>query len=283
MDELEVVGKSVDEAVFLGITQMGLSLDEVSIEIVEESSGFLGMGKKVKVRLVKKTEEDIKSAKILQQEQEQEYREHREYREHGDDRPTRHKNNYKNERSDRNHSNGRKEYSHKETEEEKIYVSDMQETQGPKEDAIKEFLGDLVKKMGIDATVHCQMNDEGIIKVEMRGDTKQVGALIGYRGDVLDALQHITSLAVNKDEDNYNRLILDVEGYRHKREQTLVTLAKRMAQKAQRKGKVVMEPMNPYERRILHATLQDDENVTTYSEGEDPLRRVIIVSKDYEK
>ena len=73
------------------------------------------------------------------------------------------------------------------------------------------------------------------MKVELRGDSKQVGALIGYRGDVLDSLQHITSLAVNKDEETYNRIVLDVEGYRQKREQTLVILAKRMAQKAQKK------------------------------------------------
>jgi len=271
MDELEIVGKSVDEAVFLGITKMGLSLDEVSIEILEETPGFLGMGKKVKIRLVKKTEDDIEAQRLLQEEKQKEENQHKSNREN---RNREHKDYTKN---DRNFTD------EKGKEDKKPYVSDMVETQGPKEEAIKEFLSGIVKRMGIEATVHCQTFEDGTIKVEMRGDTKQVGALIGYRGDVLDALQHITSLAVNKDEDTYNRLILDVEGYRQKREQTLVVLAKRMAQKAQKKGKVVMEPMNPYERRILHATLQEDENVTTYSEGEDPMRRVIIVSKDYEK
>lgn len=270
MDELEVVGKSVDEAVFRGITQMGLSLDEVSIDIIEESSGFLGMGKKVKVRLVKKTEEDILADKAVQEEKNKEEKEYRTKRE------PRRRENFRSERYDRRDNR-------KDNEDREPYVSDMVETEGTKETAIKEFLAELIKHMNVEATVHCQKLEDGTIKVEMRGDSKQIGALIGYRGDVLDALQHLTSLAVNKDEDTYNRLILDVEGYRHKREQTLVTLAKRMAQKAQRKGKVVMEPMNPYERRILHATLQDDDSVTTYSEGEDPMRRVIIVSKNYEK
>lgn len=274
MDELEIVGKSVDEAVFRGITQMGLSLDEVSIDIIEESSGFLGMGKKVKVRLVKKTEKDILADKAVQEEKPKEEKEYRAKRE------PRRRENFRSERPDRR--DNRRE-DRREKEDREPYVSDMVETDGPKEATIKEFLSELIKHMNVEATVHCQKLEDGTIKVEMRGDSKQIGALIGYRGDVLDALQHLTSLAVNKDEDTYNRLILDVEGYRHKREQTLVTLAKRMAQKAQRKGKVVMEPMNPYERRILHATLQDDDSVTTYSEGEDPMRRVIIVSKNYEK
>ncbi len=276
MEELgmiEISGKSVDEAVFLGITQMGLALDEVSIEIVEETSGFLGMGKKVKVRLIKKSAETL----------EKEYSK-------VDDKPSkpavaeRHSQSYDRVHSDRkDFRSDKKEYFEKKYAEEEPFVSNMVETQGAKEDTIKEFLTELIRLMGITATVHCQKNDEGIMKVELRGDSKQVGALIGYRGDVLDSLQHITSLAVNKDEETYNRIVLDVEGYRQKREQTLVVLAKRMAQKAQKKGKVVMEPMNPYERRILHATLQDNESVTTYSEGEDPMRRVIIVSKDYVK
>lgn len=266
MNELEITGKSVDEAVFLGITQMGLSLDEVSIEILEETAGFLGMGKKIKVRLVKKNEDEIEEEKrVSQQEVVKREDKGNTYAE----RP--YKNEYKNKR----------ETAPKERFQKEAYLSDMVETQGEKETAIKEFLTELVRLMGIEATVHCQKDDDESIKVELRGDTKQLGALIGYRGDVLDALQHITSLAVNKDEDTYNRLVLDIEGYRKKREQTLVVLAKRMALKAQKKGKVVMEPMNPYERRILHATLQEDDSVTTYSEGEDPMRRVIIISKDY--
>jgi len=276
MEELgmiEISGKSVDEAVFLGITQMGLALDEVSIEIVEEISGFLGMGKKVKVRLVKKSAETL----------EKEYSK-------PDERPSqtvteqRHSQSYDRVRSDkRDFRTDRNEYAQNRYAQEEPFVSNMVETQGEKEDTIKGFLTELIRLMGITATVHCQKNDEGIMKVELRGDSKQIGALIGYRGDVLDSIQHITSLAVNKDEESYNRIVLDVEGYRQKREQTLVVLAKRMAQKAQKKGKVVMEPMNPYERRILHATLQDYDSVTTYSEGEDPMRRVIIVSKDYVK
>lgn len=260
LEMLEVTGKSVDEAVFMGITQMGLALDEVSIEIIEETTGFLGMGKKIKVRLTKKTDAQIEEGYNREQVKE-------------DKKPSYFKENY---------ADKKEQYQDTYFEKEP-YVSTLVETNGEKENAIKEFLQNLTKLMSIEATVHCQKEEDGSIKVELLGDTKQVGSLIGYRGEVLDSLQHITSLSVNKDEETYNRIILDVEGYRHKREQTLVVLAKRMAQKAQKKGKVVMEPMNPYERRILHATLQDSDSVTTYSEGEEPLRRVIIVSKDYTK
>ena len=112
----------------------------------------------------------------------------------------------------------------------------------------------------------------------MQGDNQ--GILIGHRGETLDALQYLTSLLVNKGGKDYRRVTLDTEGYRAKREQTLINLANRMAAKVQRSGRrMVLEPMNPYERRILHATLQDNPHVTTHSEGEEPNRRVVIAPK----
>ncbi|MBO4368082.1 MAG: KH domain-containing protein, partial [Clostridia bacterium] len=107
-----------------------------------------------------------------------------------------------------------------------------------------------------------------------------LGVLIGRRGETLDALQYLTSLYVNKDREGYLRVSLDSESYRAKREESLRRLAVRMAQRARKNGRrVVLEPMNPYERRILHSALQNNPYVETHSEGEDPYRRVIITLK----
>ena len=120
--------------------------------------------------------------------------------------------------------------------------------------------------------------DEDAMLINMQGDNQ--GILIGHRGETLDALQYLTSLQVNKGGKEYRRVTLDTEGYRAKREQTLIALAGRMANKVHKSGRrMMLEPMNPYERRILHATLQDNPYVTTHSEGEEPNRRVVITPK----
>lgn len=108
----------------------------------------------------------------------------------------------------------------------------------------------------------------------------ELGILIGRRGDTLDALQYLTSLAVAKKLSERVRIIVDVEGYRLRREETLIRLAKRLAEKVKRTGtRIVLEPMNPHERRIIHTSLQDEARISTYSEGDDPNRRVVITLK----
>ena len=120
--------------------------------------------------------------------------------------------------------------------------------------------------------------EEDHLSVSMMGDT--LGILIGRRGDTLDALQYLTSLQVNKHRDGYMRVSLDTENYRQKREEALSKLAMRMAARARKTGrKVTLEPMNPYERRVLHSALQGNPYVTTHSEGEEPYRRVVITLK----
>ena len=129
----------------------------------------------------------------------------------------------------------------------------------------EEFLQNVTELMGLDVVLDVQ-DEEEALRIEMQGDNQ--GILIGHRGETLDALQYLTSLLVNKGGKDYRRVTLDTEGYRAKREQTLINLANRMAAKVQRSGRrMVLEPMNPYERRILHATLQDNPHVTTHSEG----------------
>ncbi len=142
----------------------------------------------------------------------------------------------------------------------------------------QQFLQKLTALMGVEVSVAVNTDEEGNVRVNMSGDSK--GILIGRRGETLDALQYLTSLQVNKGKDSYTRVTLDTENYRAKREEALVRLANRMANRCQKTGhKVSMEPMNPYERRILHSALQSHPAVTTHSEGEEPNRHVVITLK----
>lgn len=202
--EIEVKGKTVDEAILNGLRQLGLSIDEVNIEILHEGGkGFLGLGKSALVRLSEKKK----------------------------DRP------------------GNAE----------------------------EFLEGLFSRMGVPAKAQIEEGEDAI-HIEITGDS--TGVLIGRRGETLDALQYLTSLVVNKGQEQYRRVLMDTENYRKKREETLVRLANRIAGKVAKTGKrVVLEPMNPYERRVLHATLQGHPKVETISEGQEPYRRVIIRKK----
>ena len=205
MKSTEAKGKTVDEAIFNGLSELGLSIDEVTIKIIEEGSkGIFGLGK---------------SAKVL-----------------------------------------------------------LTENEGLQKKA-EVFLNGVLTRMGL-STELVSREDNEHIKIEILGKT--IGMLIGRRGETLDALQYLTSLVVNKDNATYKKVMLDTEDYRKKREDTLVKLAKRLAQKTKKSGtKTVLEPMNPYERRILHATLQSDPAIETYSEGEEPFRRVIIDLKKH--
>lgn len=141
------------------------------------------------------------------------------------------------------------------------------------------FLMDVTEKMNVKVSVYVDDSKEDNLYIHMIGDT--LGILIGRRGETLDALQYLTSLQVNKGREGYIRVTLDTENYRAKREDSLRRLAQRMANRAQKTGrKVVLEPMNPYERRVLHTALQNHPGVTTHSEGEEPNRRVVIMLKN---
>lgn len=142
----------------------------------------------------------------------------------------------------------------------------------------KVFLRDVLDKMGIMAEV--KMKEEAdALHIELIGP--KMGTIIGYRGETLDSLQYLTSLVVNKGHENpYKRVILDTENYRSKREETLKRLAGKTAYKVKKYKKAIkLEPMNPYERRIIHAALQEDKGITTFSEGDEPFRRIVIQLK----
>ena len=143
----------------------------------------------------------------------------------------------------------------------------------------QKFLMDVTDRMGVKVDVYVDDSKADNLSIHMIGDT--LGILIGRRGETLDALQYLTSLQVNKGREGYIRVTLDTENYRAKREDSLRRLAQRMANRAVKTGrKVVLEPMNPYERRVLHTALQNHPAVTTHSEGEEPNRRVVIVLKN---
>jgi len=139
------------------------------------------------------------------------------------------------------------------------------------------FVSDLLGHMNIAAEIEIE-REAGQLYVEIIGERHDdMGVIIGKRGDTLDAIQYLLSLIVNKGRDQYIRVLLDTENYREKREKTLIDLANKMANKAIRRGRSVkLDPMNPYERRIIHSALQSFEGISTYSVGEEPYRRIVI-------
>lgn len=146
-------------------------------------------------------------------------------------------------------------------------------------DKAKDFLNEVFSAMNMVVVIEVKYNEDSRnMNIELSGD--EMGVLIGKRGQTLDSLQYLVSLVVNKDSEEYIRVKVDTEDYRERRKETLENLAKNIAYKVKRtKRPVSLEPMNPYERRIIHSALQNDRFVTTHSEGEEPFRRVVVTLK----
>lgn len=144
------------------------------------------------------------------------------------------------------------------------------------ENTARNFLEQVLNAMGINASINIAYDKENqMLEINLEGE--DMGTLIGKRGQTLDSLQYLVSLVINKNTDNYIKVKLDTENYRERRKETLENLARNIANKVKRTRKsVTLEPMNPYERRIIHSALQNDKYVETYSEGEDPYRKVVI-------
>lgn len=312
MKSQEVSAKTIEEAISLGLEQLGASISDVTVDILEEGSkGLFGLfgSRPAKVRLTLKEEEpedslarDIfagtleekpapkpapKAAPQPKQEKpaqpavkpqapkapkpvlmeeapkaEQPAPEKQEKAEKPAPKPRK----------------PREPKEAREVKEPKEIVPAEQADRATAAGRAQDFLQQLTELMGVHVSVAVATDEEGNVRVNMEGDT--LGILIGRRGETLDALQYLTSLLVNKGQNNYTRVTLDTEGYRAKREEALVRLANRMANRCQKTGrKVSLEPMNPYERRILHSALQDHPAVTTHSEGEEPNRHVVITLK----
>jgi len=154
---------------------------------------------------------------------------------------------------------------------EEKHVEVTQETK----DACEKFLVDVLKTMGMEVKLTSSIDEDGSLSIDMEGEN--MGILIGKRGQTLDSLQYLTNRVANKMQEGYVRVKLDTENYRQRRKETLENLAKNIAHKVKRtKKSVSLEPMNPYERRIIHSALQGDKYVSTHSEGEEPYRRVVV-------
>ena len=267
MRSMEFSGRNIDEAIFHGLNEMGLTIDEVDTEIVQkESKGLFGIG--AKNAIVRLTEREVPVVPNFEAEREAAH-------ERKADRPRR-ENNERREHSDRKprSSDRREGGEHREKQPKAPAIAYSAELARENDAAI--FLSDLLKNMKIEATVEAAETEDGL-RLNILSATD--GLLIGRRGETLDALQYIVSLYMNKDrkENGYRRVSVDTEGYRARREETLRRLARKNAAQVARTGRsVAMEPMNPYERRVLHSALQGFKGVTTHSEGEEPNRRVII-------
>ena len=141
--------------------------------------------------------------------------------------------------------------------------------------ACEEFLHNVLAAMGMEVTIKSHIDEEGALSIEMSGEN--MGILIGKRGQTLDSLQYLTNRVANKMQSGYVRVKLDTEDYRRRRKQTLENLAKNIASKVRKTRRAVsLEPMNPYERRIIHSALQGEKSIATHSEGEEPYRRVVV-------
>lgn len=278
MDFSEKWGKDVDEAVRLALIDLKLTEDQVNVIVLEEpTKGFLGLGAKLaKVRVEKKPELLKAEEKKPEVKKAEERRAEKPF--FKQERSQKHEHQKRPEKRDRRNDLWPPKQSGEISYESAFSIREKPADLEDLNDHIAEsFLREITEKMGLNLKIKVRGNDS-CVYVEMDG--KDSGTIIGKRGQTLDAIQYLTSLVVNKDKEKYLRVVVDAESYREKRERTLEQLAHRLADKVVKSRKSVrLEPMNPYERKVIHATLQSNPRVTTRSEGEEPYRRVIIELK----
>lgn len=302
MESIEVSAKTVEDAVLEAAIRLGTTRDKVDYEVITAgSSGFLGIGsKKAVIRARQKTDEEIETAakadqelgKILDRVNEKSVNASAETKnevkqEAKKEKPVK-------ERPQPEKTKKAQEKS-QDTEKKEAPASEKNEkAEKPAEEAkkvsapakpinteeVREFLNKVFDAMNMKVQIEIEQKPEDHeVIIDLEGD--DMGILIGKRGQTLDSLQYLTSLVVNKGSDDYIRVKVDTENYRERRKATLENLARNIAQKVKRTRKPVsLEPMNPYERRVIHSALQNDKFVSTHSEGEEPYRRVVVALKE---
>ena len=304
---ITVTAKTVKDAILEASLKLETFRDNIEYEVIEEgSTGFLGFGsKKAVIKARKKVavedilKEEVKEEKPARKEKKEFNKEKKEFKEN--------KKEFKREKKERKEFQQEKKAEEKpapvpeevkEVKEEvptvaepaaeavketvevrkerKVAELTPEEKEEVKEKAVK-FMKDVFASIEMEVEVNASFEDE-VLNVEMSGE--DMGVLIGKRGQTLDSLQYLTSLVVNKGRSGYVRVKVDTENYRNRRKETLENLAKNIAYKVKRTRRpVFLEPMNPYERRIIHSALQNDPYVTTHSEGEEPYRKVVVTLK----
>ena len=271
---IDVTGKTEEEAIQNALRQLGLDRDDVSVEILERAkSGFLGLGScPAKVRVSYGPEEEEEAPAAPASEPQEERQEERPKPPKAEKKP----------RQERRPAETPAVPAEKAPAEPSAPVVDLgEEVDDEKAQAIRKFLSGLLEQMENTAEIHVYLLEKGRYKVILEG--KNLGALIGRRGETLDAIQQLTSYAVNRSGSGRVRVQLDAENYREKREQSLQHLARKVAAKVTKyRRSVTLEPMNAYERHVIHTALQDVPCVTTYSTATEPNRRV-VVAYDREK
>lgn len=294
MNEITVSAKTLDDAITEASIQLGVASDQMEYDVIEKgSAGFLGIGSRqavIRARIKKTVTEEIKAEEIKPEELKKEFKkdfrkdrkefvghkERKEYKEYKKDS----KKDFKKEPKKEFVKENKTETASAVTaaapvyeEKKELHVAVVTEAT---QKICEKFLQEVLQAMGMgEVTIVSSIDEEGALAIEMSGDN--MGILIGKRGQTLDSLQYLTNRVANKSQDGYVRVKLDTEDYRKRRKQTLENLAKNIAYKVKRSRKPIsLEPMNPYERRIIHSALQADDRVSTHSEGEEPYRRVVV-------
>ena len=267
MEYIQVSAKTIDDAVLEAAMKLATTREHLEYEVIEKgSAGFLGFGAKdavIKARALRDDEIELQAKAEEKEPVKQEV-----------------KKEVKKEIKQEAKKEEAAPVEKKEAPVEKKEAPVKKEKATGKVISAEDFLKDVFKAMDMEVEIKVTENkEEKTLDIELVGD--DMGVLIGKRGQTLDSLQYLVSLVVNKYSDEYIRVKIDTENYRERRKETLENLAKNIAYKVKRTRKTVsLEPMNPYERRVIHSALQNDRYVTTHSEGEEPYRRVVVTLKD---
>ena len=286
MDYITVSAKTLDDAITEALVQLGVTSDKLDYEVIEKgSAGFFGIGMKQAVIKARRKKEETVKKEVAEEKipeiKESKPAEEKPVREKHEKHPK--KDNIKKYNKKDNRRDNRKDIKRDRKEEvkEEVKVSERKElVLVPVEEATiaacKKFVEDVLVCFDMkEVTIKTEIDSEGALSINMDGSN--MGLLIGKRGQTLDSLQYLTNRVANTMKDGYVRVKLDTEDYRRRRKQTLENLAKNIASKVKRtRRNVSLEPMNPYERRIIHSVLQSDPAVSTHSEGEEPYRRVVV-------
>lgn len=270
---IRVSAKTVDDAITEALIQLGVTSDRLEYEVIEKgSAGFLGIGMKQAVIEARRKPEP-KEEKVEEPVVEEPVKaEPKKVEAVQPQKAAAEK------KADEPQKAAFEKAVEKEVKEEVKKETKLVEVQPQTIEAVEDFLKNTMKAMDMEVELKTEINQDGALCVDMSGE--HMGILIGKRGQTLDSLQYLANRVANKHQEGYVRVKLDTENYRARREETLRHLAKNIAHKVKRNRRpVALEPMNPYERRIIHSVLQSDPYVMTHSEGEEPFRKVVITLK----
>lgn len=270
---IRVSAKTLDDAITEALIQLGVTSDRLEYEVIEKgSAGFLGIGMKQAVIEAWKKEEK-KEEPAAEESAEETVSESVAQKEENAVEKTEKEDTLKDSLSVEKEAENTDTAAEKVKEQPVLAKVEEQTIQ-----AVEQFVKDTLNAMSMEVEITTSIDEDGALCVDMKGE--HMGILIGKRGQTLDALQYLANRVANKHQSGYVRVKLDTENYRARREETLKHLAKNIAHKVKRNRRpVVLEPMNPYERRIIHSALQSDPYVTTHSEGEEPYRKVVVTLK----